>query len=368
MDVLLLDGLNTEAADQLYVRREMVRYLKTLPSGQEIAIFTLGSKLRLIQGFTADTGKLLAMLAEKKTASPASLRQSAEQKTQDQAELDQLTDAEVSPEDVANIQDFMSEAEEQQTGMRVDMTLEALQELARYLGGIPGRKNLVWFSGSFPLQFFAMGSGAREQIKLNADGAVGEQVRDTADRLAAERIAVYPVDARGVLGQSMFDASTQAQDYTRPGAAPRNPIGGGTGRFSQDTQLAALQTGSEHASMDVLAQETGGRAVHDSNGLEEALADALSDGSKFYSVAYVPPERRPGQTGVIFHSIEVKVDGSRYQLAFRRGYYTDDPSKSAESSRENAGCDDPGGRSGRSAFDADSVSGTGGAGKRAGHK
>ena len=330
VNVLLLDGLNTEAADQMYVRRDMIGYLRTLPPGQQIAIFTLGSKLRLIQGFTADTGKLLAMLAEKKTAAPASLRQSAEQKTQDQAELDQLTDAEVSPEDVADIQDFMSEAEEQQTGMRVDMTLEALQELARYLSGIPGRKNLVWFSGSFPLQFFAMGSSPIEQIKLNADGAVGEQVRDTADLLAAERIAVYPVDARGVLGQSMFDASTQAQDYTRP-TVP-SPIGGGTGRFSQDTQLAALQTDAEHSSMDVLAQETGGRAVHDSNGLKEALADALSDGSKFYSVAYVPPERKNGQSGVLFHSIDVKVDGARYQLTFRRGYYTDDSSKPAEES------------------------------------
>jgi VWFA-related protein len=329
VNVLLLDGLNTEATDKLYVRREMIRYLKTLPPGQEIAIFTLGAKLRLIQGFTADTGKLLAMLADKKTAAPESLRQSAEQKTEDQTELDQLTDAEVSPQDIADIQDFMNEAEEQQTQMRVDMTMEALQDMARYLSGIPGRKNLIWFSGSFPLQFFAIASGPLDQIRLNADGSVSEEVRDTSDLLAAERIAVYPVDARGVLGQSMFDATTQAQNYTRPTAV--SSIGGGTSRFSQDTQLAALTTDSEHSSMNVLAQETGGRAVYDSNGLKEALADALSDGSSFYSFSYVPPERKNGQTGVMFHTVEVKVDGSKYQLAYRRGYYTEDPNKKPES-------------------------------------
>ncbi len=330
VNVLLLDGLNTEAADQIYVRREMIRFLKTLPAGQDIAIFTLGAKLRLIQGFTSDTAKLLAILAEKKSAAPASLRQSAEQKTQDQAELDQMTDAEVSPQDIANIQDFFNEAEMQQTSMRIDMTLDALQELARYLSGIPGRKNVVWFSSSFPLQFFAVGSDSIKQIAMNAGLAVNDEIRDTADLLAAERIALYPVDARGVMGQSMFDPTVQANDYTRPGAS-RNPIGGGTGRFSQDTQLAALSTDTEHSSMDVLAQETGGRAVYDSNGLKEALADALSDGSNFYSLAYVPPERKPGQTGVIAHSIEVKVDGARYQLSFRRGYYADDPNKPAES-------------------------------------
>jgi VWFA-related protein len=330
VNVLLLDGLNTEAADQMYVRRDMIRYLKTLPPGQEIAIFTLGSKLRLIQGFTADTGKLLAALADKKAAAPASLRESPEQKAEDQAEIDRLTDAEVSPQDIANTQDFMNDTEMKQTGMRVDLTLEAFQELAHYLSAIPGRKNLVWFSGSFPLQFFAMGSDPIKQIEMNANGTFGQQVRETADLLAAERVAVYPVDARGVLGQSMFDASSQTQDYTRPTTV--SPIGGGTSRFSQDTQLAALQTDTEHSSMDVLAQETGGRAVHDSNGLKEALADALSDGSKFYSVAYVPPERKTGQSGVLFHTIEVKVDGAKDQLAYRRGYYTDDNSKPAENS------------------------------------
>ncbi|HVN93475.1 MAG TPA: VWA domain-containing protein [Terracidiphilus sp.] len=329
VNVLLLDGLNTEAADQMYVRREMIRFLKTMPAGEDIAIFTLGAKLRLIQGFTQDTAKLLATLAEKKSAAPASLRQSAEQKTEDQQTLDQMTDAEVSAQDIANTQDFFNDAEMQQTSLRIDMTFEALQELARYLSGIPGRKNVVWFSSSFPLQFFAIGSDPIKQIALNAGMQASQQVRDTADLLAAERIALYPVDARGVIRQSMFDPTVQAQNYGRTTMPAR--VGGGPNRFSQDTQLNALQTDTEHSSMDVLAEETGGRAVHDSNGLKQALADALSDGSNFYSITYVPPERKSGQNGVLFRSIEVKIDGAKYKLAYRRGYYTDDTAKPEES-------------------------------------
>ena len=37
---------------------------------------------------------------------------------------------------------------------RVAMTLEALKAMARYLAGVPGRKNLIWFSTSFPITVF----------------------------------------------------------------------------------------------------------------------------------------------------------------------------------------------------------------------
>jgi VWFA-related protein len=215
VNVLLLDGLNTETTDQQYVRREMVSYLKTLLPGQQIAIFTLGSKLRLIQGFTADTGKLLATLADMKAIPSASLRQSPQQRADDQGVIDRMIEVGATPQAIASTQDFLNESELQQTGMRVDLTLKAFQELARYLGGIPGRKNLVWFSGSFPLQFFASGGDPIGQMAMNVDGAFGEKVRDTANLLAAERVAVYPVDARGVMVQSTFDASVQSQNYAR---------------------------------------------------------------------------------------------------------------------------------------------------------
>jgi VWFA-related protein len=64
--VLLLDSLNTYTEDQLYVRRQMIQYLKTLPPGRRIAVFTLGSHLRLLQGFGSDATPLLAALNSKK--------------------------------------------------------------------------------------------------------------------------------------------------------------------------------------------------------------------------------------------------------------------------------------------------------------
>jgi hypothetical protein len=77
-----------------------------------------------------------------------------------------------------------------QTDLRVQMTLEAMQQLARYLSGIPGRKNLIWFSGSFPI---ALDPDDTQQDPFEAMRNYSDQIRETAELLSAARVAVYPV-------------------------------------------------------------------------------------------------------------------------------------------------------------------------------
>ncbi len=62
VNVLLLDALNTPLTDQARVRQQMISYLKTISPGTRIGIFTLASRLRLVQGITSDSRPLLAAL------------------------------------------------------------------------------------------------------------------------------------------------------------------------------------------------------------------------------------------------------------------------------------------------------------------
>src|ERR1700730_10329567 len=74
INVLLLDSLNTQADDQTYVRPQMVNYLQAAlaaPTGARVAIFTLGSKLRMVRGFTADSAGLLMALTDPKSGTEA---------------------------------------------------------------------------------------------------------------------------------------------------------------------------------------------------------------------------------------------------------------------------------------------------------
>ena len=90
---------------------------------------------------------------------------------------------------------------------RVSMTLQAFQALARYLAPIPGRKNIIWVAGSFPIQFFP-DTGKRGKFASPYPNAV----RQTAELLTADQVAVYPIGATGLLGESYLrEAMTRAR-------------------------------------------------------------------------------------------------------------------------------------------------------------
>ncbi len=69
--VLVLDSLNTPLDDQRFVRAQMLKYLKKLEPGRRMAIFILGTKLRLLQGFTDDPALLVAAINERKNGAGA---------------------------------------------------------------------------------------------------------------------------------------------------------------------------------------------------------------------------------------------------------------------------------------------------------
>jgi hypothetical protein len=85
----------------------------------------------------------------------------------------------------------------------------------------------------------------------------------------------------------------------------------------------AKQTMKEHATMQQIAEETGGEAFVDTNGIKDAVARAIANGSSYYTVGYVPSFKEYDGS---FHRLKVTVDG-QYQTEYRRGYFADDPAK-----------------------------------------
>jgi len=62
--VLLMDSLNTQTPNQGQGRAKMIQLLRGLPPDTPVAVFLVGSSLRILQGFTSDGKLLRAALAQ----------------------------------------------------------------------------------------------------------------------------------------------------------------------------------------------------------------------------------------------------------------------------------------------------------------
>jgi VWFA-related protein len=308
--VLLLDSLNTQAADQTYVRPQMVKYLQAAlaaPTGAGIAIFTLGSKLRMVRGFTADSAGLLTALTDPKSGTEAKFESQLASPARKHSE--QLACSEIrAPIGKVACEEFLAEEDAGRSTDRVVMTLQAFQALARYLSQFPGRKNVMWVSGSYPLSFFPETSPRAVPRKEYRN-----EIRQTADLLTADQVAVYPISARGLTGEE----ATNPDNYGRP-------IHDGYSDRAFD-QIA----------METLARDTGGRAFYNTNDLSNAMTEAINSGSHYYTLTYTTTNvKMDGK----YRRIEVKATNGSYKLAYRRGYYAENP-KTEQAAERNVASD-----------------------------
>jgi VWFA-related protein len=326
MNILLIDALNTPVKDQAFVRYELQEYVKHANPTTRIAVFGLANRPILLQGFTSDPAVLRDVVEHKLIPRSSSLLLSPGETIADQQRLSDLSDPALSaaasttngsPSAIdlaANLREFESELGGMETELRAQYTLDAFNTLAHYLAGFPGRKNLIWFSGSFPLTILPDPTLARPSDVSTVDA---DEFRETINLLSKAQVAVYPIDARGLMTQPGFDAAN-------PGSA----AAGHGRRFNADLARFAQTEAAEHATMNELATNTGGRAFYNTNNLADAVASAIAAGSDYYTLSYTPTNAK--QDGA-FRPIRVDTNGVNptqpLQLFYRRGYYTTDASQ-----------------------------------------
>jgi VWFA-related protein len=295
VNVLLLDMLNTQPSDQSVVREQAVKYLASAPPGTSVAIFALHKNLRLVRGFTTDFSGIAAALDDKTIgARPevSSLLPTFSKQASENEILRSMVRNMSSPVKIDSVRDYEASRAAEMNAARSEITLEALQALARFLSPIPLRKNVIWFADSFPVSFLP--DAKARPVKSQ------ELVQQTSDLLTAGQISIYPVSASGVVGDARFESTDV--------------------RSRADRQPVELETAQ--IAMEAIAQDTGGRAFYGRNGLSEAFATAVNEGAQYYTLAYSPTDARNDGR---YRRIEVAVPHSDYKLAYRRGYFADKP-------------------------------------------
>lgn len=344
LNVLLFDMLNTPPEDQAYARQQMLQYLRGIQKGKYLALFVLGTHLQMVQGFTVDPD-LLVRTAEKLVRQTSPLLTTEVQQQQDQGVTEQVgryaqpatpsglpasaaASVIAAQADAQGVTGFVAQRtatsarmESIRSDQRTTLTLDALDAISRAVSGFPGRKNLVWLSGSFKIRLRPSDStvlsvaarttqAASAVSDLSSNFSYQEAIRRLTTVMAVARIAVYPVDVRGLrTGGVAIGVGTDAS---------RGMVDlGNNDAYNTTLNSQSESRFGEHSSMLDLAEQTGGHVFLD-NDVRGSIARSIDDGSSYYTLAYTPEKNENDKS---FRRVEIKLNRESAKLAYRPGYY-----------------------------------------------
>jgi VWFA-related protein len=331
--VILFDTLNTASPDQTYVRQQVLRFLQTIKPQDHVAIYALTNNLIILHDFTQDIAALVDAVTRWAPKEIAAFDASNSQAI-DFAGLS-------GDPQWQGFQDALNNAEgqiaDQNTLNRVGTTTGALEAIANHVATLPGRKNLIWVSGGFPIQIGmsklgnpqvqmqpATGSGGGGSPRTTAgnsqarpvgggdptnkltdadreSGSLSPAVEEAAQALNRANMAIYPVDARGVIlanGMSPTGRSAAVQ-----------PSLSSAGFFDRQ---------DSHNSSRILADQTGGKAFYGNNDIRGAVSSAFDDARFACTIGFYPDH---GRWDGKYREIRVKTTVSGAHLRYRQGYY-----------------------------------------------
>ena len=304
-NVIVLDALNSPMLDQSDTRQQLLKVLEKLPD-QPVAVYVLGTQLRLIQDFSSDPQVLKQAIAGLKNKSSTLLdnpKGGHEGERYPPAFFGAL------PEQAkATILRWEGESTASRTRSRLQLTLDALNAIARNLKSLPGRKNLIWVSEGFP---FSIEPGSVVQAHDSVSGRNYKvAVSQTANALFDAQIAIYPIDSRGMVLNQVYDAASHGFDAIGQG---ESQIGLGSTVSEQNNNLDAT-----HASMQEIAERTGGKAFYNRNEIGNAIVASMNDGGAYYTLGYYPGNHNWNGK---FRRIGVKIKQPGARLRHRSGYF-----------------------------------------------
>ncbi len=338
--LILFDLLNTPQQDQVYARQQLIKFLQSKPPNAQLALCTLSAEnthLRLIQGFTADETLLLTAAKGKKSAPQVAGWNASEAGAAKAIEtVGQL--AQGGPMGgfaglLGALQRLQAEQQGTDTDQRVAITLDSMMMLSRYLAGIPGHKNVVWLSGSFPITLPSSFSG--DTARGNRD--YSNWIKRVTNLLAEAQVAVYPVDVRGLLsggGSAGLAGGMGGPTSIDPPATNAANVIAPSASISGSQQAFAVEA-AERESLLSVAAATGGKAFYNSNGIGDAIETAVRQGSNYYTLSYSPANQNYDGK---FRKIKVALAEKGYALHYRPGYFaeSDAPSEAELARRARA--------------------------------
>jgi VWFA-related protein len=270
LSVILLDTLNMSFRTQADGRKAVSQMIEKLPQGRDkFAIFALDDNLHLLHDFSRDKKSLLAAVEHYGGKVPrlgvASATAAAAFDAEHPARPQGTGNGPSKNRPPSPLPLPPDAAAHPSMNQRLLSTLDAFKAIARIMKEAPGEKNLLWVTAGYTAL-----AGSHDDIK--------SAMRD----LAAAKLMLYPIDARGVI--SGLHDLVQAQNLWE------------------------------------FAEQTGGRVYFNSNDVASFLRAALEDSREGYVLTYAPRDYREDGSA---HQVQLKTERKGVQLRYRPGYVAD---------------------------------------------
>lgn len=293
--IVYVDNLNLRPFNRNRVLRALREFLdRHLEPGDRAMVVSYERSLHVRQPFTSDPAALSRALLELERVTAQGVHADSDRRDvlRDIQERDDLGFAE------SRVRSY---AEAQYNDLQ--FTIDALKDFARQLGGLPGRKALIYVSDGVPMRpgedlYHALNEKFSQQVSLLEVQRFDASRRfdELASMAASDRVAFYALEATGLRVPSSASALER-----QPGAGP----------LVDSVYISNLQ-----APLQLLAEKTGGKAVLNTNQMGPALDRIARELDTYYSLGYQPGHHGDGR----YHRIEVKVKGKGLRVRHRQGY------------------------------------------------
>ncbi len=187
----------------------------------------------------------------------------------------------------------------------LQFSIDSLKNTVSSLAGLPGRKAVLYVSDGLPMvagqdvfhyiqEKFSSGASTAIMESLTYDAS--RRIQELVAQANANRISFYTIDAAGLRTSSTVSAENRTANTSG--------------------MVESIHTSNLQSSLQMMAEDTGGKAIYNTNDPTKGLLTVAGDFKTYYSLGYSPVHSGDGR----YHKIDVRTKRKDLVVRHREGY------------------------------------------------
>jgi VWFA-related protein len=295
--VVYIDNFNIHPFSRNKTFGALREFLRSdLTPGDRVMLMTYDREPHVRRPFTADPQVIASALFEIEKLN-AFATQNDSDRRQLLSELEDMKDQNLALSRVRTYADSLFND--------LQFSIDSLKNTVSSLSGLPGRKAILYVSDGLPMiagqdlfhyiqEKFGGSSSTAIMESLTYDAS--RRYQELVAQANANRISFYTIDAEGLRVSSSISAENR------------------TGNISGVVE--SIHTSNLQSPLQMIAEQTGGKAIFNTNDATKGLLTVAGDFKTYYSLGYSPVHSGDGR----YHKIDVRTKRKDLVVRHREGY------------------------------------------------